>query len=150
MCPRRSLRAAWWDYSCTAIYFVTTCTKNREYYFGNIQNGKMILCPIGIIADFLWKEIVNHASNIELLEYVVMPNHVHGIVSINDSGNQNSFSLGGTMHALSLQEKLNFSSSRFQNMGQNSLSSIIGSYKSAVSKHAHRLGFDFAWQPRFH
>ncbi|WP_198175257.1 hypothetical protein [Spirosoma telluris] len=58
-----------------------------------------------------------------------------------------------TRRALSLQSpplSQSPAEQRFQNQGKNTVSSIIGSYKSAVTKHAHRLGFDFEWQPRFH
>lgn len=89
-----------------------------------------------------------------------MPNHIHGIVLHNnepfetDDCNDNGFV--DTRHALYLsqrqpqtQQPKTISQKRFQNQGKNSVSSIIGSYKSAVSKHAHRLGFDFEWQARF-
>jgi len=48
------------------------------------------------------------------------------------------------------QSEQSIGQKRFQNQGKNSISAIVGSYKSAVSKHAHRLGFDFEWQPRFY
>jgi REP element-mobilizing transposase RayT len=58
-------------------------------------------------------------------------------------------------HALSLPHTLSYKQrtigqNRFQNQGKNSISSIVGSFKSAVTKHAHRLGFEFAWQSRFY
>ena len=153
-----SARAPWWDYGQDAAYFVTICTAGRKHFFGDVVNGIMKLSPVGIIADLLWNEIKNHAKNIGLDEYVVMPNHIHGILILN--GNRVGHNVE-TTHALSLpSHALSLPSppssvpsparSRFQNQGKNTLSSIIGSYKSAVSKHAHRLGFEFAWQSRFH
>ncbi|NCC74711.1 MAG: transposase [Sphingobacteriia bacterium] len=149
-----STRLQNWDYGQHAAYFVTICTQGRECYFGEVVNGKMNLSGIGIIADILWCEIKNHAKNIELGEFVVMPNHVHGILILNGNGNHNDDDNGNddgveTTHALSLEQQT-IGQKRFQNQGKNTLSSIIGSYKSAVSKHAHRLGFGFAWQSRFH
>jgi REP element-mobilizing transposase RayT len=147
---RKSMRASWWDYGENAAYFVTICTKNREWFFGTVENKIMHLSNTGIIADVLWYEIKNHARNVELDEFTVMPNHIHGILILNGNNNKNTITapavtpVVGTTHALSLQQ------SRFQNQGKNTLSSIIGSYKSAVTKHAHRLGFNFAWQSRFH
>jgi REP element-mobilizing transposase RayT len=79
-----------------------------------------------------------------------MPNHIHGIITLNN--NNHSVSVG-TRHALSLRKQTQNERnriSRFQNQGKNSLSSIVGSYKSAVTKHIRRLGFDFAWQSRFY
>jgi REP element-mobilizing transposase RayT len=178
-----STRLQNWDYGLHAAYFVTICTQGRECYFGEVVNGKMNLSGIGIIADILWHEIKKHAPNIELGEFVVMPNHVHGILILNgndddDDGNDRNNGNNDnveTTHALSLLQSTNALSllqstnalspqspkseqsqqqtigqKRFQNQGKNTLSSIIGSYKSAVSKHAHRLGFGFAWQSRFY
>jgi putative transposase len=69
-----------WDYAWDGAYFITICTQNREHYFGEIIENKMVLSNSGTIADILWYEIKNHAKNIELDEFVVMPNHIHGIL----------------------------------------------------------------------
>ena len=95
-----------WDYSWNAAYFITICTANRENYFGEIENQKMKLSHAGVLADVFWHEIKNHAQNIELDEYIVMPNHVHGIIILkgNDkfkSDNASSINVE-TRHALSL------------------------------------------------
>lgn len=165
-----SARAPFWDYGCTAAYFVTICTQDRKCYFGDVVDGKMNLSGIGIIADVLWHEIKNHTQNVELGQFVVMPNHIHGILIINNDNDDRAthddgitHSVVETTHALSLPHTLSLpppqqqsppqqtiGQKRFQHQGKNTLSSIIGSYKSAVTKHAHRLGFDFAWQSRFH
>jgi len=161
-----STRLQNWDYRWDAAYFMTICTQNRIHYFGNITDGKMQLSPVGIIADILWHEIKNHAINVNLDAFVVMPNHIHGILiltgnngdddkNVNGDGNDGNGDNVETGHALSLQsshqsERQTIRQQRFQNIGKNSVSSIIGSFKSAVSKHAHRLGYNFEWQPRFH
>ena len=164
-----STRLQNWDYGSNAMYFVTLCTQKRICYFGEIHDGKMKLSPSGAIADELWHEIKNHATNIELGEFVVMPNHVHGIIMINGGNdgavdNGDSTGIVETTHALSLphgsdqpqlQQSINpppktIGQQRFQHQGKNTLSSIIGSYKSAVSKQIHRLGLEFDWQSRFY
>ncbi len=154
-----SARLPHWDYRNAGAYFITICTTNRNHYFGEVQNGKMILSQIGIIANILWYEIKNHYNNMELGEFVIMPNHIHGIIILNDDGGGNIDYDGNgngdtveTGHALSLQSQSQSKNkiNRYQNIGKNSISSIVGSYKSAVTKHAHRLGFDFAWQTRFY
>jgi REP element-mobilizing transposase RayT len=150
-----SARLQNWDYRWAGAYFITVCTQNRLHYFGEIENGQMQLSPTGVIADILWHEIKNHSQNVELGEFVVMPNHIHGVLIItDDNANVDNVETG---HALSLQsdnqsepEQKTIGQQRFQNIGKNSISSIVGSYKSAVTKHANRLGFDFAWQTRFH
>ena len=144
---RKSPRLQNWDYGRDAAYFITICTKNREHYFGEIQNGKMIVSPAGAIAHVLWYEIKNHAKNIELGEFVVMPNHVHGILILD--GNDGATAVG-TTHALSLPSAPTPGQQRFQNQGKNTVSSIIGSYKSAVTKFCNQLNLPSGWQIRFH
>lgn len=71
------------DYSSNGYYFLTICTKNRENYFGEIVNNKMQLSKIGKTAKKFWREIPKHFPFVKLDEFVVMPNHVHGIIIIN-------------------------------------------------------------------
>ena len=171
----RSARCPNWDYSSNAAYFVTICTQNREKYFGEIVDHKMQLSHVGIIADILWHEIKTHAKNVELDAFVVMPDHIHGILILNGENNNgyvngsDDASVVGTLHATSLQKNatsLQKNATPLQPQPQQptpqnefmanispkpgSVSTIIRSYKSAVTKHAHRLGFEFAWQSRFH
>lgn len=141
-----SIRAQWWDYGWNGAYFITICTQNREHYFGEIQNDKMVLSEVGIIADILWHQIPIHHKNVELGDFVVMPNHIHGILIIDKK--LNNANIVETGHALSLSEKPG--SQRFQNIGKNTISSIVGSYKSAVTKHANRLGYTHQWQKLFY
>lgn len=79
-----SIRLQNWDYGWRGKYFVTICTSGREHSFGEIINDKMQLSPVGVIADVLWHELKNHFDNIELDAFVVMPNHIHGIVAITE------------------------------------------------------------------
>lgn len=51
-----SARAQWWDYGWNGAYFITICTADKEHFFGEIKNGKMILSQTGVIADILWYE----------------------------------------------------------------------------------------------
>ncbi|WP_431243526.1 transposase [Flavobacterium sp. P21] len=147
-----SIRAQWWDYGWNGAYFITICTQDRKHYFGEIQNGKMILSATGIIADLLWHQIPAHHKNVELGDFVVMPNHIHGILIIDkkstniDLNFANDANIVQTGHALSQHAP----SPRFQNIGKNTISSIVGSYKSAVTKHANRLGYPHQWQKLFY
>lgn len=81
---RKSVRLKNYDYSQGGFYFVTICTKKKEYYFGNIVNEKMVLNEMGQMAQKCWIEIPWHFDNVLLDEYVIMPNHIHGIICIND------------------------------------------------------------------
>lgn len=142
-----STRLQQWDYRWAGAYFITICTKERQYFFGDIENDKMNLSPVGELAKKFWVEIENHSQNVKLGEYVIMPNHIHGVLILHEI-NQNIVETG---HDLSLQtNEKNIGQKRFQNIGKNSIFSIIGSYKSAVSKHAHRHGFEFQWQSRYY
>ena len=148
-------RAQWWDYGNDGAYLITICTKNRECYFGNVVDAKMQLSHIGLLADVFWHEIKNHAKNVRLDAFQVMPNHIHGVLILNGNERETDNSSVETTHALSLPpdslpQPPSPGQKRFQHQGSNTISSIIGSYKSAVTKHAHRLGYEFDWQDRFH
>jgi len=81
---RRSIRLHGYDYSQPGIYFITLCTYNRECLFGEILNGEMRLNEFGKIANQCWLEIPNHFPQTQLDEYIIMPDHIHGIIVLND------------------------------------------------------------------
>ena len=76
-----------WDYSTNAAYFITICTQNREHFFGKIINGEMHLNELGENATRFWLDIPIHFPFIELGNFVVMPNHMHGLLIINKTPN---------------------------------------------------------------
>ena len=86
-CNRRSIRLKGYNYSKPGAYFVTICCANHQYSLGRIDNQIMKLSPIGKIVKKFWQQIPNHFDNVELNDYVIMPNHIHGIVIINDNCN---------------------------------------------------------------
>ena len=213
-----SARADWWNYGWNAAYFVTICTAHRECYFGEIisvqtgqcpvsngnigydpetgqcpvcTNNTMQLSEIGRLADKFWWSIPEHFPFVKLDAFVVMPNHIHGILIIDkqnigvmndvetghcpvcdgNDGNHNAYDPGWIVetghcpvstndrtndHANDRTNAINATDPktpgeiRFRNQGKHTLSSIIGSYKSVVTKHAHRVHADFEWQERFH
>lgn len=77
---RRSVRLRGYDYAKEGIYFVTICIQNRVCLLGNIQDKRMILSPYGEIAYREWENLPNRWPHIELGEFQVMPNHIHGIL----------------------------------------------------------------------
>jgi len=77
-----SKRLKGYDYTSPGKYFITICTKNKIPYFGKIENGEMELSYCGEIAEKFWLEIPNHFPLIELDEFIIMPNHMHGILII--------------------------------------------------------------------
>lgn len=83
---RRSIRLKGYDYSQAGAYFVTLVTWQRECLFGEIGQGKMALNEIGEIVREEWERTAAVRQNVELGEYVIMPNHVHGILVFVDDG----------------------------------------------------------------
>lgn len=81
---RKSIRLKGYDYSQSGWYFVTICTKDRECCFGEVENEKMILSDIGKIIAEEWQKTEQIRKNVRLDEWVVMPNHVHGIIVIDN------------------------------------------------------------------
>jgi REP element-mobilizing transposase RayT len=79
---RRFLRLRDFDYSTEGAYFVTICTRNRECLFGDVVNGKMCLNEAGRVVQTVWDGLSDRFPTIELVSFVVMPNHVHGILLV--------------------------------------------------------------------
>jgi REP element-mobilizing transposase RayT len=82
---RRSIRLKGYDYTRAGAYFVTICTHNRECLFGNVADGKMILNAFGNIVESEWLRTPEIRLYVELDEYSIMPNHVHGIIIIHEN-----------------------------------------------------------------
>jgi len=81
---RRSIRLKGYNYSQSGLYFVTICTFKKQCIFGDIENGKMVLSSEGIVVGQCWNEIPEHFPNVVLHDFVIMPNHIHGIIEITD------------------------------------------------------------------
>ena len=80
-----STRLKRWDYSAAGYYFVTICTKDRLCFFGDVSNGEMILSPIGDVVAEEWQKTAQIRPNVTMDEWVIMPNHVHGIIVIQET-----------------------------------------------------------------
>jgi len=146
-----SLRYAGRDYSLPGKYFITICTARMKEWFGNINNSKMHLSEIGQIASKMWREIPVHFPLIGLDAFVVLPNHIYGIIVINRFIGT---PIVGALHATPLPPH-DAAHSVKGNMSiispkSGSLSVVVRSYKSAVTKHVHRFDSHFSWQPGFY
>ncbi|MCX6785630.1 MAG: transposase [Candidatus Komeilibacteria bacterium] len=142
-----STRIRGYDYSSPGMYFITVCTKDRERYFGEIVNNKITYSPIGIIANRYWLDIPHHFPFISLDEFIVMPNHIHGLIIINDNisvETRNCASLRPLTDNVCLRHY-----NKFGPQSKN-LSAVIRSYKSTVKKFANNHNFELNWQPRFY
>jgi len=132
-----------YDYSAPGAYFVTICTKNKEHYFGRIADGRMEMARIGIVAFDFWCDIPNHFPFVSLEEFVIMPNHIHGILIFNETAveTQNLASLRVTT--------LNQGINKFGPQSKN-LASVIRGFKTAVKSYATSNNIEFFWQPRYY
>jgi REP element-mobilizing transposase RayT len=152
-----SIRLNGHDYSSGSKYFITICTKQMLNYFGYISAGKKVLSESGTIAEKTWLELPDHFSSISLDEFIIMPNHIHGIIIIESQNSPQSPSSQinqfpspvRTLHATSLHRtKSDFMTAISPKPG--SLATVIRSYKSAVSKNIHSIDPDFSWHPRYY
>jgi putative transposase len=149
MRERKRNRMKDFDYSSNNIYFVSSCTHDRIHYFGEIKNGKMHLNEIGEIALHQWKWLTNQYPYTKSHAFVVMPNHIHGILEINRDFIRDvradhvvrADRVVGSGRDLTLQSQQKIKS----------LSELMGAYKTTTSKKIHLAGYpDFAWQRSFH
>ena len=128
-------RLSGWDYGSNGLYYVTICTKNRVHYFGDVINEPnsavaLKMTPIGEVASKNWANIPILHPFIELDEFVLMPNHLHGIIFINKP------------------DKVDWQVNKFGAQSQN-LASAMRGYKASVKTYATINEIDFAWQPRY-
>lgn len=79
---RHSIRLKGYDYAQSGLYFITICLQNRECLFGEIIGGEMILNDVGKMIETEWLNLKNRYDNIELHEFITMPDHFHGILEI--------------------------------------------------------------------
>ncbi|MFV0388840.1 MAG: transposase [Pyrinomonadaceae bacterium] len=79
---RKSIRLKGYDYSRAGLYFITICCQDRAHLFGHIENGQMILNKFGEIAFSEWAKTTQIRTNCQLHEFIIMPNHIHGIIEI--------------------------------------------------------------------
>ncbi len=121
---RRSIRLPGYDYSQAGAYFITICTQNRTHLFGEITDGKMILNQYGEIVADEWMKTAKIRQEIELGEWIIMPNHFHGILWINRTG---AACRALTCHTPTVEQ--------FGKPITGSLPTIIRAFKSAVTKH---------------
>ncbi|MFI5162200.1 MAG: transposase [Sphingobacteriales bacterium] len=135
-----SSRLAAWDYGSHGLYFITICTKNRIRYFGEIENdiqnnegntASLQVTDIGKIAYDNWLRIPTYHPYVEVDEFVIMPDHMHGILFINKP------------------DKMTWEINKF-GAQRNNLASIVRGYKSSVKQYANINNLEFYWQPGYY
>jgi REP element-mobilizing transposase RayT len=133
-----SARFGSWNYAQNGYYFVTICTERKEKYFGEIINSEISLSRMGKIVEKYWKEIPQHYPFVSVDAFIIMPNHIHGIIIDKTIETQNFASL---QH----DNNVNKFGPQSQNLG-----AIIRGFKAAIKKYTVINGIQFSWQPRFY
>ncbi len=136
---RKLIRLKGFDYSSDNCYFITICTKQKECLFGNIINQKMVLNNAGVIAKKYWLEIPKHYQYIILDEYIVMPNHIHGILVIDKK------------YPVGVQYIEPLRQNKFQKIISGSIGAIVRGYKIGVTKwYRQNTRYKIVWQRLFY
>jgi REP element-mobilizing transposase RayT len=151
-----SARLQNWDYGSDGAYFITICCKNRIHFFGECEDGKMKLSTEGAIVQGFWYEIPKHFPFVILGEFIVMPNHIHGILILDKERynanvkNDDDVETRQCLVSTNTNDKT-AGQNRFQNQGKDTVSSIVGSFKSVCTKHIRKAFpiLEFGWQERF-
>ena len=127
---RKSLRLNYYDYSQSGAYFVTICTFHHRQLFGEVQNGEMQLNGVGRLAAAQWLQLEFRFTCLELGEWVVMPNHIHGILVLRGTG-EASQQKGSPLPTRSVNDA---SPLRPTGTTPGSIGAIIQNFKSVTSR----------------
>lgn len=161
---RRSIRLQGYDYSSPGWYVLTICTEGRKLLFGEIQNDSLLTNTYGGIAYACWNMLPAHFPNLLLDCFVLMPNHIHGIVCLLDNvGAQHAAPLPNHHHAvpsgnrgkenLAGKDVSNTKKGVTDSLKPGSLPVVVRSYKSAVTRQINRIrnapGIS-VWQRNYH
>lgn len=136
-----------WNYSTPGIYFITICTVHHNNFFGKIINNNIVLSSRGLIANKCLVDIPIHFPNVKLLEFMVMPNHVHLLLEII----QPLFNVVETHHDASLTKRYqSYFHHRIAKKSTQIISLVIKQYKSAVTRLINPKTCFFGWQSRYY
>jgi REP element-mobilizing transposase RayT len=142
-----STRLKGWDYTNSAGYYVTICTKDNVKFFGNLINEEMIISEEGKIIEEEWLKTEKIRHYVLLDEFIVMPNHFHAIIMlIKDYDNKTGNLIPETIHRVVSTKAKNAS----RTLKPDSLGSIIGQFKSICTKRIRKFNNEFEWQERFY
>ncbi|MDP6756049.1 MAG: transposase [Candidatus Marinimicrobia bacterium] len=156
-----STRLPHWDYSNPGLYFITICTQSMVEWFGDVVEGKMQLNPIGKIVAEEWVNTPKIRGYIELYDWIVMPNHFHGIIGINPnvettepavSNDNKTIRRIVSKHGEKTKSVTNKTTEPVVSttLKPDSLGSIIGQFKSVCTKRIRKYhNPKFSWQSRF-
>lgn len=148
----KSSRLQSWDYSASGVYFVTICSMNHNKFFGVIKNYKMCYSNKGLLAYKCLIKIPIYFTEIDLINYVIMPNHVHILLKLRES----SVSEIEKNVTDDCRDVINYVSTKTKKMQEKcpmrkfSLGTIIRWYKAKTTREIRNNGLFFAWQSRYY
>ena len=151
-----SSRLKGYNYSTPGAYYVTIVTKNRKCLFGNIENNKMIYNEVGKIVDNFWSEIPIHFPYVNMDEYVIMPNHLHGIIFIDETIKPAILTIVETPDVETPDVETPDVETPKLGVSTNDLKIrqpvgvIINQFKRACTIEIRKIENNFGWQSRFH
>lgn len=137
---RRSIRLPGYDYASAGFYFVTICARRGECLLGEVVDGEMHINDWGQIASQCWSRIPDHFQHVELDAWVVMPNHMHGIIVITSKGEASPASASSTDDLTSTepQHQCKAPARDASPLQPGSLGAIVGNFKSVTTRRINR------------
>ena len=164
---RRSIRLKDFNYSQSGLYFITICTASKHSLFCTNSENSVNLSHIGKIARDFWLKIPDHFQNAKLDEFVVMPNHIHGIIALTDNEENRAENIQplqpheqnvgvqyiepSSPHNKIQHIEPSLSRNRFKHMTPKSIGSIVRSYKAAVTRQCGKDEIcEIVWQRNFY
>ena len=137
-----SIRLPGYDYSAAGAYFVTVVTASREPFFGEIVSGEVFLNAVGSTVQACWEQIPSHFPHVGVETFVIMPNHIHGILQFYEDHQK-----VGAQHAVPLHNNIKKPNPKVE---PGSLGAIIRSFKSAVTRQVRReMNLTTIWQRNY-
>jgi putative transposase len=127
---RKSIRLKEYDYVQAGAYFVTICSSNKQSIFGRVEEDAVRLNALGRVVDECWRQIPDHFANAEVDEYLIMPNHLHGIIVLE---------CRDTIHRVR-ESSSESKTESFGNPIAGTIPTIIRTFKAAVTRESRRLG----------
>ncbi|NJM41641.1 MAG: hypothetical protein HC853_13225 [Anaerolineae bacterium] len=153
---RRSIRLPDYDYAQSGAYFITICTQSRELLFGDVVNDGMVLSELGQMVEAHWQNISAHFDQLALDAFVVMPNHLHGILVLVDSGTpamERAKHFGDATGQLGLHSRNASPLRRGDGTQAGSVAAIVQNFKSVTTRKINQmrgLVGRTVWQRNYH
>ena len=137
-CQRRSIRLKDYDYSHEGAYFVTICTQNKACVLGKVADGETKTNEFGKVVNERWLEIPHHFPDVEVDTFVIMPNHIHGILVIHDCRGTTTYCTT-SVYNVRRGDPMGRPYIRPRGPAPDSLGTIIGQFKAVVTKRINKL-----------